>query len=119
MFPISSRSEVAIFKNRKNKSFEMIRREKDSSFNAIKESMKESGNGLIASYPVWFNICTTKPMLNPYLTQRIFSLILSENGYDYVFFRRLYEITEELKRDEELLDIINKAISHRKTLTNS
>lgn len=62
---------------------------------------------------------TTKPYLNTYLTQRLFSLILSEYGYDYVFFRRLYEITEELKYDKELLEVINKAISFKNKLTNN
>lgn len=117
-YPVSIKSEVALFRNKKNKSFEMIPRVKET-FDVIKDSMQANGNKFIASYPVWFDVLTTKPYLNTYLTQRLFSLILSEYGYDYVFFRRLYEITEELKYDKELLEVINKAISFKNKLTNN
>ena len=117
-YPVSIKSEVALFRNKKNKSFEMIPRVKET-FDVIKESMQANGNKFIASYPVWFDVLTTKPYLNTYLTQRLFSLILSEYGYDYVFFRRLYEITEELKYDKELLEVINKAISFKNKLTKN
>lgn len=111
-YPKSKSSEVAIFRNNKNKSFEIMTRERDT-FQFLKESMEEVGNKFIASYPVWFNL-HSNPVMNTHLKQKIFQLILNENGYDYVFFLRLYEITEDLKHDKELLNVITKAIKYMK-----
>lgn len=111
----NDKDEVAIFKNKKNHSFELIHRDEDT-FELVKESMEQNGNKFIASYPVWFNAFSKNRYLNCHLTQKIFQLILIENGYDYVFFLRLYEITEDLKHDEELLDVINKAINYMKKI---
>lgn len=87
-------------------------RERDT-FQFLKESMEAVGNKFIASYPVWFNL-HSNPVMNTHLKQKIFQLILNENGYDYVFFLRLYEITEDLKHDKELLNVITKAIKYMK-----
>ena len=57
-------------------------------------------------------ILTLGCKVNTYESEFVTNL-LKENGYDYVFFLRLYEITEDLKNDKEFLDIIKKAIEFK------
>lgn len=104
---------ISIFRNKKNNSFIMIRNdENNQTFEFIKESMDEQGNKWVATYPLWI-VDDEDKKLNELLKQRLFYFILKENGYDYVFFLRLYEITEDLKNDKEFLDIIKKAIEFK------
>lgn len=103
-------SNISIFRNRKNNSFMLMRNDDNcESFEVVKETMNEQGNKWMATYPLWIYESNGR-RLNEFLKQRLFYLILKENGYDYVFFLRLYQITEELKHDEEFLEIIKKAI---------
>lgn len=101
---------ISLFRNKKTNSFMIIRNDENKeSFEVVKETMNEQGNKWMATYPLWIYE-DGKRQLNEYFKQRLFFLILKENGYDYVFFLRLYQITEELKHDEEFLEIIKKAI---------
>ncbi|MGL4801924.1 MAG: hypothetical protein ACRC18_06635 [Cetobacterium sp.] len=113
-YPKERYYEVSLFRNKKNGSFDIFERDKDT-FDVFKEAMENDNNKYIASYPVWFRV-DSKTEMNMYLKQRIFQLILKENGYDYVFFLRLYEITEDLKHDKDLLEVITKAIEHSKLM---
>lgn len=106
---LTYKTRVSLLTNKKDCTFEMID-ESIEGFSTIRKTMLDSGYKDIASYPVWWNISSDKSKINPHLTQKLFQLILRENGYDYVFFLRLYEITEDLKHDKELLNIISKAI---------
>ena len=74
--------------------------------------MNKEGNKFLASYPLWIYNEEGREM-NEWFKQKVFQLILQENGYDYTFFIRLYEITEELKSDEEFLDFIKRAIKFK------
>lgn len=101
---------ISLFRNKKTNSFMIIRNDENKeSFEVVKETMNEQDNKWMATYPLWIYE-DGKRQLNEYFKQRLFFLILKENGYDYVFFLRLYQITEELKHDEEFLEIIKKAI---------
>jgi hypothetical protein len=105
-------SSISIFKNRKNNSFTLMRNDENvETFETVKETMNEQGNKWMATYPLWIYEDEGRK-LNEFLKQRLFYMILKENGYDYVFFLRLYEITEDLKNDEEFLDIIKRAIKY-------
>lgn len=105
-------SNISIFKNRKNNSFVLMRNDENTeTFETVKETMNEQGNKWMATYPLWIYDGEERK-LNEFLKQRLFYMILKENGYDYVFFLRLYEITEDLKNDEEFLDIIKRAIKY-------
>ena len=85
--------------------------ENTETFETVKETMNEQGNKWMATYPLWIYDGEERK-LNEFLKQRLFYMILKENGYDYVFFLRLYEITEDLKNDEEFLDVIKRAIKY-------
>ena len=107
-----NRCELAIFRNKVNNSFITLKRPKDEEFEIIKKSMNKEGNKFLASYPLWIYNEEGREM-NEWFKQKVFQLILQENGYDYTFFIRLYEVTEELKNDEEFLDFIKRAIKFK------
>lgn len=102
-------SRVAFFKNKRTKSF-IVLDERCDGFSDVKESMIASGNNYIASYPLYVLGDNLQLVRNNYLAQMMFQLVLRDVGFDYVFFLYLYEITEELKQDEEYLDLIKRAI---------
>lgn len=108
-YPKSLRSEIAIFRNKRNKSF-IILDATTEDFEDIKVAMDNQMNNYIASYPLYLLDNNEELIRNQFLSQRLFQLILNENGFDYVYFLRLYEISEELKNDEELLNLIKRAI---------
>ena len=89
-----------------------LKRPKEEDFEVVKKSMNKEGNKFLASYPLWIYNEEGREM-NEWFKQKVFQLILQENGYDYTFFIRLYEITEELKSDEEFLDFIKRAIKFK------
>ncbi|SCI13041.1 Uncharacterised protein [uncultured Clostridium sp.] len=104
-------TEVAIFTNSKNNSYELVTRE-EHNFEFIKDAMKEAGNTYIATYPV-IHTKGDKIFINKHLKNKIWELIIKEFGYMFKYDLRIYEIHEDLKNDKELLEFIKLAIKHR------
>lgn len=112
-FKVSTKTYVSIFTNKKLKSFKLIQTDSDN-IDFIRESLNITGNKLIGTYPLYWSVEKDKEEINPHLAQKIFQLILTEHGFDYVFFLYLYELMDDLKYDGELLEIIKGAILHMK-----
>lgn len=104
-------TEVSIFTNSKNNSYELVTRE-EHNFEFIRDAMKKAGNTYIATYPV-IHTKGDKIFINKHLKNKIWELIIKEFGYMFKYDLRIYEIHEDLKNDKELLDFIKLAIKHR------
>lgn len=114
-YEVSAKHEFAIFAKYSTQDYQLIKRDKKdySDFLLVRDLLLKDGYKFIGSYPLWHNVASTEPYINPYLKEMIFRVNLKCHGFDFVFYRRLYEITEELKYDDELLNIIKKAIKHK------
>lgn len=104
-------TEVAIFTNSKNNSYELVIRESHN-FDFIKKNLEDNGNKYIATYPV-MHTNGNKIFINKHLKNKIWELIIKEFGYMFKYDLRIYEIHEDLKNDKELLKFIKLAIKHR------
>lgn len=104
--------EVAIFTNSETHSYEIITME-EHNFEFIKKTMEKAGNQYIASYPV-IHKKGDVIKINGHLKQKIWELLIREFGYMFIYDLRIYEIHEDLKNDNELLNFIKLAIQHSK-----
>lgn len=112
---VSAKVELALFVKYSTQDYQIVRRDKkhEDNFRLVKDLLIKDEYKYIATYPMWWDVATTEPYMNPHLKRKIYEINLKCHGFDYVFYKRMYEITQELKDDEEFLEIIKKAIKFK------
>ena len=81
----------------------------DDTFEIINDARLD-GYEQFGTYVIWHNLLTVNPTINKSLHTALFIVTLRTHGFDYVTFKTLYTITQELQDDEEFLDVITRAI---------
>ncbi len=106
---------TTILYNRKKQDFKMIikNRKVEDDVGDIIDSMKREGYEHYGTFSVWHGLFTNEVALNSALYGVLFSVNLKCFGFDFITYKRIYRITQELEEDEEFLNIINKAIRYK------
>lgn len=86
----------------------------EDDINDIILNMKKEGYEHYGTFLVWHGLLTKNVTLNSALYGILFNINLKCFGFDFITYKRIYRITQELEDDEEFLNIIKKAIAYRK-----
>ena len=111
---------ATILYNKQIQDYKLLFKDKriDDDFTDCIYKFKEEGYEHYGTFMVWHSLHTSNPQINSALYKTLFNVNLKCHGFDFVTYKRIYRITQELEDDEEFLNIIKKAIKFKKTIDN-
>lgn len=115
-------SQVGLFYNKLNNSFVMLNTSSPN-YEDTKKILHEGGSQFIAEYGVFEHRNGIveedkdgKAKLNEWLKRKIFTLILREHNINNVTFKYVYTLHRDLMNDDELLEIVKRAVEYKNRL---
>lgn len=115
-------AQVGLFYNKLNNSFIMLDTSSPN-YDDTKKILHECGSKFIADYGVFEHRNGIveedkegKAKLNEWLKRKIFTLILKEHNINNVTFKYVYTLHRDLMNDDELLEIVTRAVEYKNTL---